>query len=184
MKKVVFISFLLLFAGCANTYRAISSSSQYDAFYQQNYKKAFTKAIKPFCRYLHHPIAVANIVHFHTLQPTKEGNYLTEYLKEALNRECKISIVPIELSKTVIIKRDGNSLLTRELQKLRNKNIKVIYGITGTYTISNNYVNIFLRLINLRTAKVIKYANIRALYFLQNPFATEETDFSHPLFLE
>ncbi len=163
LKKILYATLsIALLAGCA--------SSRYDAFYQKEFQSEFEKSVAIFCPLINQrTIIVSDLVRYSDLELTPVGLYLTEHLKVALTHRCNTKLYPIEMAKSIQVTIKGNRAFTREYEKLRLKNLHSNYLLTGTYALSQNYVTIFLKLINLKTSKLEKTTQLQTLYYLPNP---------------
>ncbi len=165
--QTVCILVLIFWSGCA--------SNRYDAFYQKDFEPLFQNSLHSFCPLIHdRTIIVGDILRYSDLQPTKVGLYLTEHLKTAVTKECHVKLYPLELARSIQISKEGSRIFTREYDRLRLKSLPSTYLLTGTYTLTDNSITIFLKLINLRSGKIEKGDRVQTLFYIDNPL--EEPD--------
>ena len=171
--RIYFIALILAFS-------FVSSCSQnaQEAFYNTNFKRYFDKISKTYCKYINRKtVILTDFVDFNTLQPTTEGKFLTEYFRDSLINTCKrVKIYQLELRKSFKMTPYGISALTRKVEKIKNKKVSSKYLITGTYKMTENFVTVFTRLIDIKTGKIILTKTERIIYYIKNPFADDPFD--------
>ena len=170
MKTIYIFSLLIIFTSCFH-------QTPEQAFYNTDFSKNFDEISKDFCKFINYrKVILTDIVNYKTLKPTPAGEFLTEFFRNSLVNKCNTSIYQIEIRKKIKINNIGTSAFSRNVNDIKNKQLKSTYLITGTYSMTDNFVIIFVRLINLRTGKIILSKTKKIRYYIKNPFTNDPFD--------
>lgn len=168
-KKIFFILPLLLFFFSCSYMKDPET-----AFFEKNFTKNFERNLDEICKKVYgKTVLVPDIVNYFTLKPDKYGDFLTQHLKTALNEKCRAKIIPIELRNTILLKKTGSTIFSRDVEEIRHKYPQAKYIITGTYKKTEDKAIVFLKLINLYTGKVEINKTIISLYHFSNPMVDD-----------
>lgn len=169
--KIIYTLFLLIiFTSCFY-------QTPEQAFYNTDFSKNFNEISKDFCKFINYrKVILADIVNYKTLKPTPAGEFLTEFFRNSLVNKCNTSIYQIEIRKKIKINNIGISAFSRDINNIKNTQLKSRYLITGTYSMTDNFVIIFVRLIDLKTKKIILSKTKKIRYHIKNPFANDPFD--------
>jgi len=102
-------------------------------------------------------IVVANYVNITDLQNSSQvGFILSEGVKNALVNSKRFNVIETELSKYFTINaKEGITILSRDLKKIRDDNLKANYVLVGSYAYTNEQLIIFSKLIDLRSGYIM-----------------------------
>ncbi len=163
MRFIYLIFFFFIFSSCFY-------QTPDEAFYNTNFSKDFNKISKDFCKHIkYRKVILADIVHYQTLKPTPKGEFLTEFLRDSIVNQCNVSVYQIELREKFKANNIGITALSRKPHDIKNKKFRARYLITGTYSITENFVTVFIRLIDIKKGKVILSKTKKILYHIPNP---------------
>lgn len=100
-------------------------------------------------------VLVSDFVNLDKLQNKSElGFLLSNMLKDKLS-SLNIIVKEIELGEEFEIGKSGFNLLTREQEKILSKTVQSKYAAVGTYSITSKTLNVFIRLIDVKTGNIL-----------------------------
>ncbi len=156
IKVVKQISVLLLLAlslnSCAYKY-PLNGSNNFHALISSMVNESSQK-IKRHAG-LGEVILVSDFVNLDKLKNKSQlGFLLSSMLKDKLS-SLDIIVKEIELGKEFEIGKTGLNLLTREEDKLLSNKVQSRYAAVGTYSITSKTLNVFIRLIDVKTGNIL-----------------------------
>lgn len=100
-------------------------------------------------------VLVSDFVNLDKLQNRSQlGFLLSSMLKDKLS-SLNIVVKEIELGKEFELGKSGFNLLTREQDKILSKTVQSKYAAVGTYSITSKTLNVFIKLIDVRTGNIL-----------------------------
>ncbi|QKF74155.1 hypothetical protein AFAEC_2004 [Aliarcobacter faecis] len=100
-------------------------------------------------------VLVSDFVNLDKLQNRSQlGFLLSSMLKDKLS-SLNIVVKEIELGKEFELGKSGFNLLTREQEKILSKTVQSKYAAVGTYSITSKTLNVFIKLIDVRTGNIL-----------------------------
>lgn len=100
-------------------------------------------------------VLVSDFVNLDKLQNRSQlGFLLSSMLKDKLS-SLNIVVKEIELGREFELGKSGFNLLTREQDKILSKTVQSKYAAVGTYSITSKTLNVFIKLIDVRTGNIL-----------------------------
>ena len=106
-------------------------------------------------------VIVPDFVDLDTMQPGDLGFLFSEYLKGALVKVCGCEIYAVELRRNLKLDERGLLALTRDVSELKKKDFYARWAVIGTYREEKDSVVVFVRLVDLATGKIKRFATRR-----------------------
>ncbi len=152
--KLVFLSLLVLFfTSCSHKTSIINGGNDFHSLTSELVKKSASK-IKNYVGN-EEVILVSDFVNLDNLKNRSElGFLLSDMLKDSLVSE-NILVKAVELGKEFEFGRNGFTLLTRDFDKIASNKISTKYAVVGTYSITSKSLNVFIKLIDIRTGYIL-----------------------------
>lgn len=109
------------------------------------------------------PLYVTDFVNIRSLANRSQlGFILSDELKTNITQDLNWPIYQIEFSKYLKVGGNGTSILSRDTDDLKYKNIDDnTYALVGTYAITQRQLLLYLKLINLKNGVILKSATKR-----------------------
>ncbi|MBD3840447.1 MAG: hypothetical protein IE909_00935 [Campylobacterales bacterium] len=106
------------------------------------------------------PIYVVDFVNLEQLENHSElGFMLSDELKTHVTQMCDTPVHAIEYSKFLKLGANGTKLLSRDLDEIKNKQIKSdAYALVGTYAFTQRQLILYLKLIRLEDGMIVRSA--------------------------
>lgn len=160
MKKIttyIFIFFSFLFISCVDQFNYDNQDKDYT-----NFTSIVDSLTSPICDKLEDDsiVYITDYVNEKDLKNRSQlGFVLSSQTKVSiLKASCSndIKLQDLQLAKNLRIGQNGSRILTRDINSLKNTNIKDDKQLlAGSYIITNKQILFFLKLINLRTGNII-----------------------------
>lgn len=100
-------------------------------------------------------VLVSDFVNLDKLKNKSQlGFLLSGMLKNKLS-SLNIIVKEIELGKEFELGTTGFNLLTREREHILSKTVQSNYAVVGTYSITSKTLNVFIRLIDVKTGNIL-----------------------------
>ncbi|MGB1226406.1 MAG: FlgO family outer membrane protein [Poseidonibacter sp.] len=154
LKLVFFSSFLALFFTSCTHKTLISGTNDFHSLVSELVDESAKKIKKQIM--IDDVILVSDFVNLDKLKNRSElGFLLSDILKDRLV-SLNILVREIEFGKEFELGPSGFNLLTRNQNKIISKFVKEErYAVVGTYSITSRSLNLFIKLIDIRTGNIL-----------------------------
>jgi len=109
-------------------------------------------------------VLVTDFVDIQTFVPKQQGILMGELMRSSLNTNCCYRIVQAEFAKYFKLSENGLVVLSRNTNEIKKNEYNESDSIVGTYSVMNNKLIIFVRIINTTTGKISKMVTRELTY--------------------
>lgn len=153
LKLIIISSFLMIFLSSCAYKNPINRSNNFQSLISKIVDDSAIK-IKRHTG-LGEVVLVSDFVNLDKLKNKSQlGFLLSSMLKNKLS-SLNIIVKEIELGKEFELGSTGFNLLTREQEKILSKTVQSNYAVVGTYSITSKTLNVFIRLIDVKTGNIL-----------------------------
>lgn len=153
LKLIIISSFLMIFLSSCAYKNPINGSNNFQSLISKIVDDSAIK-IKRHTG-LGEVVLVSDFVNLDKLKNKSQlGFLLSSMLKNKLS-SLNIIVKEIELGKEFELGSTGFNLLTREQEKILSKTVQSNYAVVGTYSITSKTLNVFIRLIDVKTGNIL-----------------------------
>lgn len=153
LKLIIISSFLMIFLSSCAYKNPINGSNNFHSLISKIVDDSAIK-IKRHTG-LGEVVLVSDFVNLDKLKNKSQlGFLLSSMLKNKLS-SLNIIVKEIELGKEFELGSTGFNLLTREQDKILSKTVQSSYAVVGTYSITSKTLNVFIRLIDVKTGNIL-----------------------------
>jgi len=154
VRNIFFLAFLtLLMSACSYHKNPINGSNNFESLVEELVDESANKIKKNIA--FDDIVLVSDFVNIDNLQNKSElGFLLSNILKDKLV-SLDIVVREVEFAKEFQLGKQGFNVLIRDKDKIvSNKVSKERFAVVGTYSLTNRSLNVFIKLIDIRTGNI------------------------------